>query len=66
LRRELATKKDCRKTRYATREEALETIREMVRKYPSVVYKKAYRCGKCRAWHITSTPPPRRSGRVKH
>ena len=62
----MAKKKDCRKTRYATREDARAAISEMVEKYPSFVFKQAYRCGKCKAWHVTSTPPPHRAGRVKH
>jgi hypothetical protein len=57
--------KRCTKKRYATQREAAAAIQGMAEKYGSVVYKKPYRCGKCKAWHITSRPPggPRR---VKH
>jgi hypothetical protein len=47
--------KRCSKTRYATRAQAEQAISAMARTF-QFVYKKAYRCGKCRAWHITSTP----------
>ena len=30
------------------------------------VFKRIYRCGRCKAWHITSTPPLRIPRRVKH
>ena len=55
----------CTKRRYATSAEAAAAIAAMAQRYGGVVFKKPYRCGKCRAWHITSTPPngPRR---VKH
>ena len=54
----------CSKKRYATREEANAAIDGMARKW-TIVFKKAYRCGKCKAWHITSRPysGPRR---LKH
>jgi hypothetical protein len=63
--RYVAKKKRCQKKRYATREEAQATICAMVEEYPSLVYKKAYRCATCKAWHVTSTPPFRRK-RVQH
>jgi hypothetical protein len=31
----------------------------MSQQYAGVVYKKAYRCAACKAWHVTGTPPPR-------
>jgi hypothetical protein len=49
-------RKRCEKKRYATREEAEAAIRGMVRKFGNVLYKGVYRCGKCKAWHITSRP----------
>src|SRR5206468_151826 len=52
-------KKPCIKKRYATLEEAKRAIEAMANRFPSVVYKKPYRCGPCKAWHITSTPPGR-------
>jgi hypothetical protein len=48
-------RKRCEKTRYATRGEAERAISGMARKF-RFVYKKAYRCGKCRGWHLSSTP----------
>jgi hypothetical protein len=47
----------CTKRRYATKRDAAAAIAKMAERYGGVVYKKPYRCGKCRAWHITSTPP---------
>jgi hypothetical protein len=52
-------KKSCTKKRYATLEEAKRAIEAMANRFPSVVYKKPYRCGPCKGWHITSTPPGR-------
>jgi hypothetical protein len=49
----------CTKKGYETYPEVQEAIRAIAKKYPYVVYKKAYRCAKCKAWHITSTPPSR-------
>lgn len=56
------TVRRCTKQRYATRNDAAAAIRGMADKYGGIVFKKPYRCGKCKAWHITSTPPsgPRR------
>jgi hypothetical protein len=51
-------RKRCTKTRYASREEAQQAIAGMARRF-SFTYKRAYRCGECRAFHISSTPPPR-------
>jgi hypothetical protein len=54
--------KRCTKKRYPTKRDAAAAIQGMAEKYGGVVYKKPYRCARCRAWHITSTPPsgPRR------
>ena len=52
-------KKPCAKKRYATVEEARRAIEAMIKRFPSAVYKKPYRCGPCKGWHITSTPPGR-------
>jgi hypothetical protein len=49
----------CTKRPYETLGEARGAILGMARRYPGVVYKKAYRCAACKAWHITGTPPPR-------
>jgi hypothetical protein len=50
-------KKRCEKSqRYVSRAEAEAAIERMVQKWGNVLYKRPYRCGKCRAWHITSTP----------
>jgi hypothetical protein len=59
-------KKRCRKLPYKTRADAQAAIAEMIRKHPSIVYKKVYRCGVCKAWHITSTPRGGAPRRVKH
>ena len=53
-------KQKCRKRRFATKEETRRAIAAMASKW-SFVYKRAYRCGACKAYHITSTP--RVSGR---
>jgi hypothetical protein len=52
-------KKRCEKTCYASLGAARRAILSMAWKYDSVFYRKAYRCATCKAWHITSTPPPR-------
>ena len=63
----MAKKKRCRKQAYATHAEADAALARMLNRYPSVVYKKVYRCGKCKAWHITSTPRGfGRPSRVQH
>ena len=42
-------------------------MRSLFRRFPSIVFKKSYWCGPCKAWHITGTPPPSaRRRRVKH
>jgi hypothetical protein len=58
-------RKACQKRIYVSLLEARAAIAAMDRRYGPSVYKKPYRCGKCKAWHITGTPPPRRSRRVK-
>ena len=63
----MAKKRHCRKQPYGTRAEADAALARMLGKYPSIVYKRVYRCGKCKAWHITSTPRSiGKPGRVKH
>ena len=48
-------KKKCTKTRFATKEEARRAVSGMATRW-AFVYKGIYRCGKCKAYHITSTP----------
>jgi hypothetical protein len=63
----MAKKKRCRKHAYTTHTEADVALARMLSRYPSIVYKRVYRCGKCKAWHITSTPRSfSRPSRVKH
>jgi hypothetical protein len=49
-------KKRCTKRPYATKFEAQTAIASMARRFGPIVFKKAYRCGQCKAWHISSTP----------
>ena len=44
---------------YDTLGDARRAILRMSHQYAGVVYKKAYRCAACKAWHVTGTPPPR-------
>jgi hypothetical protein len=63
----MAKKRRCGKRPYTTHAEADAALARMLNRYPSIVYKKIYRCGKCKAWHITSTPRGiSRPSRVKH
>jgi hypothetical protein len=50
-------RKPCMKTRYATVREAQQAIAGMASRFGGFVFKRPYRCGRCRAFHITSTPP---------
>jgi hypothetical protein len=50
-------RKPCTKTRYATARDAQQAIAGMASRFGSFVFKRPYRCGRCRAFHITSTPP---------
>ena len=50
-------RKTCTKTRYASARDAQHAIAGMVRRFGSFTFKRPYRCGRCRAFHITSTPP---------
>jgi hypothetical protein len=60
-------KRPCRKKPYATHAEADAALARLLKKYPSILYKRVYRCGKCKAWHITSTPRSfGKPSRVKH
>ncbi len=52
-------RKRCTKRQYATLAQARKSILGMAERYAGIVYKKAYRCAVCKAWHVTSTPPPR-------
>ena len=58
-------RKRCTKRPYATKAEAQAAIAGMFRRFGSFVYKKVYRCGACKAWHITSRPWSGRK-RVQH
>lgn len=50
-------RKTCTKTCYASVREAHEAIAGMAKRFGSFTFKRPYRCGRCRAFHITSTPP---------
>lgn len=50
-------RKTCSKTRYRSVRDAQQAIAGMVRRFGNFTFKRPYRCGKCRAFHITSTPP---------
>lgn len=50
-------KKKCEKTRYASRQEAHDAIAAMARRFGGFTFKRPYRCGTCRSYHITSKPP---------
>jgi hypothetical protein len=52
-------RKRCSKVQYDSLADARRAILRMSRQYAGVVYKKAYRCAACKAWHVTGTPPPR-------
>jgi hypothetical protein len=49
-------RKSCTKTPYSTVREAQLAIAGMATRF-GFVFKRPYRCGRCRAFHITSTPP---------
>jgi hypothetical protein len=49
-------KKRCTKRPYASKAEAQAAIAAMARRFGPIVFKKSYRCAKCKAWHISSTP----------
>lgn len=55
-------RKACTKTRYPTVRDAQQAIATMARRFGTFTFKRPYRRGRCRAFHITSTPPikPRR------
>ena len=50
-------RKPCTKTRYASVSDAQQAIAGMVSGSKRSSFKRPYRCGRCRAFHITSTPP---------
>ena len=50
-------RKTCTKTRYASVRDAKQAIAGMVHRFGNFTFKRPYRCGRCRAFHITSTPP---------
>jgi hypothetical protein len=47
----------CTKASYATRGNAELAIAAMASKFGPFTFKRPYRCGRCRGYHITSTPP---------
>jgi hypothetical protein len=60
-------KRRCAKqVHYATREEAEAAIESMARRFGNFVFKRPYRCGRCKAWHVTSTPPWSPGRRIQH
>jgi len=50
-------RKPCTKTRYQSVRDAHLAIGGMATRFGGFVFKRPYRCGRCRAFHITSTPP---------
>lgn len=57
-RRSVAVKrKSCTNTCYESVRAAEQAIAGMARKFGAFTFKRPYRCGPCRAFHITSTPP---------
>ncbi|MEO5575347.1 MAG: hypothetical protein ABIR67_02555 [Gaiellaceae bacterium] len=50
-------RKTCTKARYATVRDAQHAIAGMVKRFGGFTFKRPYRCGRCRAFHLTSTPP---------
>jgi hypothetical protein len=50
-------RKSCTKTCYESFPAAEQAIAAMARKFGAFTFKRPYRCGRCRAFHITSTPP---------
>lgn len=52
-----ARRTSCTKARYATVRDAQQAIAGMVARFGAFTFKRPYRCGRCRAFHITSTPP---------
>ena len=53
----MVKRKRCTKTPYASVREAQQAIAGMAARFGGFVFKRPYRCGRCRAFHITSTPP---------
>jgi len=47
----------CTKTCYESVRDAERAIAGMARRFGAFTFKRPYRCGRCRAFHITSTPP---------
>jgi hypothetical protein len=50
-------RKACTKSRYPSVRDAEQAIASMARRFGAFTFKRPYRCGRCRAFHITSTPP---------
>jgi hypothetical protein len=50
-------RKACTKSRYPSVRDAEQAISAMARRFGAFTFKRPYRCGRCRAFHITSTPP---------
>jgi hypothetical protein len=64
LQERVMTRRKCEKQPYLTVAEAKAAIAAMARRFPSIVYKKVYRCAICNAYHVTSRPP-RRGRRIQ-
>jgi hypothetical protein len=65
--RDVPKKRPCAKLCYPSRGAAEAAIASLLRRHPEIVYKRAYRCGRCKAWHVTSTPrSPTLPSRIKH
>lgn len=60
----MARKAQCDKIGYPSLVEARDAIAAIVREKPGTVYLKAYKCARCKAFHITSRPP-RRGRRIQ-
>ena len=50
-------RQSCTKTCDESFRAAEHAIAGMARKFGAFTFKRPYRCGLCRAFHITSTPP---------
>jgi hypothetical protein len=46
----------CGKVRWPTKTAALKAARKIPPTPSGLVVVRAYRCGKCKAWHLTSKP----------
>jgi len=57
-------RKHCNKRSYESKAAAEAAIADLARRF-GFVYKRPYRCGRCKAWHLTSRPWRGRK-RVQH